>query len=215
MERILIIEDSQVAQAQLADILEGEYSLDFQGDGTPGIAAAYSHPPNLILLDIHLPTMNGYEICRKLKDDKTTKEIPIIFITAMNAEHEKVKGFEAGAVDYIIKPFYPQELLARIKTHLAAQSLAKQSIELEKLKLFKEMAVALSHEINNPLTTIYGNLYMLEKDLASGETVSASMGQIRKELEKIREIVARLANTSRIAETDYLYEQKMIDLHKI
>ena len=170
VERILIIEDSLVAQAQLADILAGQYSLEFQCDGAPGIAAAYGNLPNLILLDVHLPTMNGYEICSTLKADKTTREVPIIFITAMNAEHEKVRGFEAGAIDYIIKPFYPQELLARIKTHLAVQSLAKQSIELEKLKLFKEMAVALSHEINNPLTIVYGNLYMMEKDLAaSGE----------------------------------------------
>lgn len=215
MEKILIIEDSQVAQAQLADILAEAYSLDFQHDGPPGIAAAAANPPDIILLDVHLPTLNGYEICTQLKTDENTREIPIIFITSMNSESQKVKGFEAGAVDYIVKPFYPQELVARVKTHLAAQRLAKQSLELEKLKLFKEMAVAVSHEINNPLTSVYGFLYMLEKHLpVSDEQVSASLKHVRNEVDRIRDIVATLATTSRIVQTKYMLNEQMIDLKK-
>ncbi|ACM19103.1 response receiver histidine kinase [Geotalea daltonii FRC-32] len=216
MARILVIEDSSVAQAQLADILSGSYVLDFSDDGAQGIAIALENPPDLILLDVHLPALNGYEVCRKLKHAEQTRDTPIIFITAMDAEREKVKGFEAGAVDYIVKPFYPQELLARIRSHLAAQSLARQSMELEKLKLFKEMAIALSHEINNPLTSIYGSLYMLEKDNNSHhEHASSALQQIRQEMGKIRDIVAKLARTTRISQTEYLCNEKMIDLHKL
>lgn len=216
MAKILVIEDSRVAQAQLADILSGNYALYFSDDGAQGIAAALENPPDLILLDVHLPAINGYEVCRELKHAEATKDIPVIFITAMDAEREKVKGFEAGAVDYIVKPFYPQELLARIRSHLAAQSLVRQSMELEKLKLFKEMAIALSHEINNPLTAAYGFLYVLEKDSNSHQDhVSAALQQIRQEMGKIRDIVAKLARTTRISQTDYLCQEKMIDLHNL
>lgn len=216
MAKILIVEDSAVAQAQLADILSDIYELAFCDDGSPGIDAALAGQPDLILLDVHLPSMNGYDVCKILKTDDSTREIPVIFITAMDAEKEKVKGFEAGAVDYIVKPFYPQELIARIKSHLAAQDLRRQSVELEKLKLLKEMAVALSHEINNPLTAAYGFLYMLEKHQAATDHQRAeAIQQIRQEMERIRDIVAKLAKATRIYQTDYLCDQKMIDLHKL
>ena len=214
--KILIIEDSKVAQAQLSDILATEFVLTFTGNGPEGITAAGETPPDLILLDIHLPGMDGYDVCKILKTGDATKDIPIIFITAMDAEKERVKGFDAGAVDYIVKPFYPRELLARIRTHLTAQSAARQALELEKLKLFKKMAVALSHEINNPLTAVYGFLYVLDKEIvAPGEKIKVPLLHIRKELERIRDIVAKLANTSRISETDYSRNTRMIDLHDI
>lgn len=216
MGKILIIEDSKVAQAQLADILEKEFSLEFRGNGRQGISAAHANLPDLILLDIHLPSMNGYEVCKLLKNDADTREIPIIFITAMDAEKERVKGFEAGAVDYIVKPFYPQELLARVRTHMAAIRANRQALELEKLKLFKEMSVALSHEINNPLTAVYGFLYVLDKEIVDPEEkIETSLLQIRKEVDRIRDIVAKLANASRISQTDYAGNAKMIDLHDI
>jgi len=216
MGKILIIEDSKVAQAQLTDILEKEFSLEFRENGRQGISSAHSNLPDLILLDIHLPRMNGYDVCKLLKNDADTREIPIIFITAMDAEKERVKGFEAGAVDYIVKPFYPQELLARVRTHMAAIRENRQALELEKLKLFKEMSVALSHEINNPLTAVYGFLYVLEKELVEPEEkIKTSLLHIRKEVERIRDIVAKLANASRISQTDYAGDAKMIDLHDI
>jgi DNA-binding response OmpR family regulator len=216
MAKILVVEDSKVVQAQLADILSDSFELILRDDGAQGISAALEECPDLILLDVHLPGINGYDVCRKLKSAGQTRGIPIIFITAMDAEREKVMGFEAGAVDYIIKPFYPQELLARVNTHLAAQSLARQSVELARLKLFKEMAIALSHEINNPLTAVYGSLYVLEKSESCRDGhASAALLEIRQEMGKIREIVAKLANTTRIAQTEYVGDAMMIDLHKL
>lgn len=216
MGKILVIEDSKVAQAQLADILEKEFSVEFHENGPQGVSAARSNLPDLVLLDIHLPRMNGYDVCKLLKNDADTREIPVIFITAMDAEKERVKGFEAGAVDYIVKPFYPQELLARVRVHMAAIRATRQVLELERLKLFKEMAVALSHEINNPLTAVYGFLYVLEKEIvAPEERIRTSLVHIRKEVERIRDIVAKMANASRISQTDYAVDAKMIDLHHI
>ncbi len=216
MEKILAIEDSKVVQAQLEDILRERYHLAISDDGPTGIAAAYEEPPDLILLDIYLPKMDGYEVCRCLKQDPGTREVPIVFITSLDAEQEKVRGFEAGADDYIVKPFYPGELLARISLHLASRREKQQAVELERLKLLREMAVALSHEINNPLTAIFGRLHLAARELSEQDGGAREhLAEIRTELEKIRHIVTKLANASRMAKTGYVMDQEMIDLTEI
>jgi DNA-binding response OmpR family regulator len=213
MDKVLIIDDSIVTRTLIGDILGGMYALDFQENGGAGLAAAKNFLPGLILLDIHLPDIDGYQVCRALKQEETTREIPIIFITSMASEQERVKGFEAGAEDYVVKPFYPGELLARVKAHLATSRAKAQAVELERLKIFREMAVALSHEINNPLTTLYGYLHLLRKETDGSRTETLS--EMRAELDRVRQITEKLARASQVAETSYHREITMIDLHNI
>ncbi|RPJ00394.1 MAG: response regulator, partial [Deltaproteobacteria bacterium] len=104
MEKILVIDDSKITQMLVGEILAGKYELEFCKDGLSGIAAAKDNLPDLILLDIRLPSMGGLEVCRTLKGERKTREIPIIFITSMDSELEKVRGFTAGAEDYLVKP---------------------------------------------------------------------------------------------------------------
>lgn len=216
MEHILIIDDSRLVQARLSDILATDYRLSIADDGPSGIASCLREPPDLVLLDIHLPGIDGYEVCRRLKREPATARVPVLFITSMSAEQEKVTGFEAGAEDYIVKPFYPEELRARIKLHLGSRQAAEQDIELERLRLFREMAVALSHEINNPLTAVYGCLYFLEKELdGKNEELSCGLQGMKKELDRIRDIVKRFSNASRMATISYDSSTNMIDLHGI
>ncbi|MBI1921409.1 MAG: response regulator [Geobacter sp.] len=216
METILIIEDSMVVQEKLREILTETYRLEIRGDGCAGFGAAQTHRPDLILLDIHLPGLDGYEVCRRLKADAATSDIPVVFLTAMDSEKERVKGFAAGGSDYVIKPFFPEELLARIDAHLANRRSGRQAVELEKLKLFREMAVALNHEINNPLTAAYASLYMLEREVAADDRKSRQCVQdIRGALERIREITARLAHASKIETVDYDASTTMIDLQRL
>ncbi len=216
MEKILVIDDSKITQMLVAEILAGNYELDFRADGKSGISAAQSNTPDLILLDIALPDMVGYEVCRMLKREESTREIPIIFITSKDSELERVKGFEAGAEDYVVKPFYLEELLARVKVHLAFRRAKIQAVELERLTLFKEMAVALSHEINNPLTTIYAYLHVLQREMSNAEgCVKDSLHGIQEELGKIREITAKLAQASKVSKTCYSKDVTMIDLHNL
>jgi len=216
MERILIVEDSAVARSQLSDILSAYYELEFQGDGENGVAAAIASLPDLILLDIHLPKMDGYDVCRLIKRADATRETPIIFITSMDSGKDRVKGFEAGAEDYIVKPFYPEEMLARVRVHLASKRAREQALEIERLQMFRELAAALSHEINNPLTAIYASLYILEKELVGDGTMAKEqLTEIRRELERIKGITWRLATASKIVRTDYLSGTAMIDLHNI
>ena len=216
MSRILIIEDNKLTQAQLAHILDEKYNLSFADDGLAGLAAVPQIKPDLILLDFNMPKMDGYQVCKILKGDTNTQEIPLIFITSLSSEKEKVQGFEAGAEDYIVKPFYPEELLARVRAHLESRRAKEQAIELEKLKILREMAVALSHQINNPLTAVYGCLYILEKEAENlTETALFSLDGIKEGLEKIKEIVTRLSQASRVAKTTYNRDTVMIDLHNI
>lgn len=216
MERILAIEDSRVAQAQLQDILRGRYDLAIMEDGPSGVAAALTGPPDLILLDINLPGLNGYEICRLLKPDKRMANVPILFLTSLDTGREKVQGFEAGADDYIVKPFYPGELLARINLHLASRREKQMALELERMKLLREMAVTISHELNNPMTTIFGLLHLAANELdEKDDVVRKYLQDAKHELEKIREIMSKLSSASRAVRTGYVMGEEMIDVQQL
>ena len=216
MKKILAVEDSKVSQAQLLDILVGKYLVTLEENGAAAMTAAVETNPDLILLDINLPGMNGYDICRQLKGDTRTREIPVIFLTSYDTGEEKVKGFEAGADDYIVKPFYPEELVARVSLHLASRREKQMAVEFERLKLLREMAVAISHEFNNPLTAILWHLHLASKELGEGnEKARAHLSELKLEFDKIRRIVARLADASRDAKTEYVMGEEMIDLNSI
>jgi len=104
-QKILIADDERFNLNILVDILKSDYKVIVAKDGKQALERAKSNPPDLILLDIMMPEMDGYEACRNLKENDLTKNIPVIFITAMKEEGNEVKGFDLGAVDYITKPF--------------------------------------------------------------------------------------------------------------
>ncbi|OQX26724.1 MAG: diguanylate cyclase response regulator [Desulfobacteraceae bacterium IS3] len=118
-QRILIVDDAPENIRILAQALKTDYKTTFATAGAQAIKFAMSEePPDLILLDIMMPEMDGYEVCRRLKAEHKTKNIPVIFITAMNQEEDETKGLDIGAVDYIIKPFSMAIVKARVRTHL-------------------------------------------------------------------------------------------------
>ncbi len=117
--KILIVDDLPKNIQLLGTILNDEgYSVEFALNGSDALQWTKNERFDLILLDIMMPGMDGFEVCKKLKEDKATKEIPVIFITAKNDPDSTIEGFEVGGVDYITKPFYSQELLSRVKTHI-------------------------------------------------------------------------------------------------
>lgn len=127
-KKILAVDDEPNNLQVLRQILRERYQLIFAPNGEKAIEAAHLHQPDLILLDIMMPGMNGYQVCTQLKSDPATKEIPVIFVTAMSEVEDEARGFDAGAVDYIQKPVSAAILLRRVETHL---SLVRIS-ELEK-----------------------------------------------------------------------------------
>ena len=117
--RILAVDDSARDLQLLSLILEREgYDLTLASHGAEALACAGKRKPDLILLDILMPDLNGIEVCRRLKADPATAEIPVIFLTGQAKEEEVLSGFEAGAVDYVTKPFRIPELLARVHAHV-------------------------------------------------------------------------------------------------
>ncbi len=119
MQTILIIDDEVTNISVLNELLQPHYNVLFAKDGATGIKIAGSpNRPDLILLDIIMPDVDGYQVIKLLKSDEYTNKIPVIFITAKGHEEDEAKGFELGAVDYITKPFKPVVVKARIKSHL-------------------------------------------------------------------------------------------------
>lgn len=126
---ILIVDDTPDNITLLTSLLGDQYKNKVATNGVKALKIAMTNPPpDLILLDIMMPEMDGYEVCRQLKLDHVTKDIPVIFLTAKTQEGDETKGFELGAVDYITKPIVPPILMARVHAHLALQA-ARKSLE--------------------------------------------------------------------------------------
>lgn len=121
---ILLIDDSDAIRDSMRSFLEGEdLEVSVAADGLTGESMAMTHPPDLILLDVEMPDLDGFEVCRRLKDDPATHNIPIIFLTGRNNREQKIRGLDLGAVDYVTKPCDSAELLARVRAALRTKRL--------------------------------------------------------------------------------------------
>lgn len=139
---ILAVDDEPINRFFLEDLLEEQFELRLLEDGLACLAAVRERKPDLILLDINMPGLNGYEVCRQLQADAATRDIPIMFLTALSEVSDEKKGLEMGAVDYITKPFTEALLLARMRTHLSLSSshrlLSHQNAVLNKERAYIE-----------------------------------------------------------------------------
>ena len=126
---ILIVDDEPSNLAVLKQILGDTYTLVFARNGIDGLAAARKHRPVLVLLDVQMPGMDGYAVCRALKNDPQTENTPVIFVSSMGEVGDEAAGFACGAVDYLTKPVSPAIVHARVRTHLSLVRAA--ALELE------------------------------------------------------------------------------------
>lgn len=144
---ILIVDDTPANLRLLSHILTDQgYHVRPIPDGPLALAAVWADPPDLILLDVRMPEMDGYQVCERLKSDPQTRDIPVIFISALDATQDKLRAFRAGGVDYVTKPFQPAEVLARVETHLALRAL--QNGLQEANDTLKRQREAMAHELS-------------------------------------------------------------------
>ena len=186
---IMVVDDTP-ANLQLLERLlrERGYRVRALPNGRLALAAAKAEPPDLILLDINMPDMNGYEVCERLKTHPQLKDIPVLFISALNETLDKVKAFALGGLDYVTKPFQFEEVEARVRTHLELRRLQRNLEELVSLRT-RQLAEAMgrlaildkaksdflqiiSHELRTPLSGVLGFTDLVFED-SSDPTVEA------------------------------------------
>lgn len=217
--KILIVDDQPDNVFILQDRLENAgFKTCTAYDGASGIQKAIEALPDLVLLDVMMPGMSGYEACKILTETEATKDIPVILVTALSGADDIREGLNAGAFDYIKKPFNKVELLARIHSALKFRESKKLLIELEKIRTFAATVLTANHEIKQPLTLI--NLATsairreLKKDGISKEGVLKRINFIETATEEIIHILEKLSSIKKPVFTEYLNNLDMIDLEQ-
>jgi signal transduction histidine kinase len=232
---ILIIDDNPTNIKVVVDYLKEQgVQTIIARDGDMGIKRAKFSKPDLILLDILMPGIDGFETCRRLKADKETNEIPIIFMTALSSVDDKIKGFGVGGVDYITKPVEGNEMLARVRTHLKLctqhKQLQHQAIALKQAKEFAETAQAaaeqanrsksaflanMSHELRTPLNAIIGFSRIMSRSKALSNENQEYSDIILHSGEHLLTLINQVLDLSKVEAGKITVNTKSFDLYRM
>ena len=209
---ILVVDDTPQTLQLLVAILSGaNYTVRPADSGALALASVLAYPPELVLLDVNMPEMSGFEVCRQLKQNPATQAIPVVFLSGLTDLDDRVQGFQLGAVDFVAKPFQRDELLARVSTHLQLARLqkdltsevAKQTRDLQGAyqelakasRLKDEFLSTMSHELRTPLTAVIGMAQILHAgaygplNREQAEAIEVVEGSGRKLLQMINDIL--------------------------
>ena len=211
---ILVVEDIPESMFRVCNILQEEgYGLTMAVNGRQALEMVPEARPDLILLDIKMPGMNGYEVCEQLKKSPKTKDIPIIFLTVSSGTAEIVKGFTTGAVDYITKPFRKEELLSRVKTHLDLKFAREELKELNATK--DKFFSIIAHDLRNPLQCLklYAESLYFDYDSLDDEERKDHTHKFHENTNLIVALLENLLEWSQSQQGIIEPHPKKIDLH--
>ncbi len=234
---ILVVDDTHENLRLLSQILsEDGYHVRPVSNGSRALSAANAKPPDLVLLDIMMPDMDGYAVCRHLKANTSTRDIPVIFISALNDVVDKVKGFRLGAVDYITKPFEAEDVLSRVKTHvglrLMQRQLSEQNRQLQQEIAERKRAEAalqeanatkntffsiLAHDLRSPFSSVLGSIEIALTyfDQLTPEELQQHIVRIKKSAEVFYALLENLLTWARIQRGRMEYQPENIPLHDL
>ena len=215
---ILVVDDDQRNVRLVESILHGHgYTVLTAPDGEEALKVVESTRPDLLLLDVMMPKMSGFELCRLLRARPETQLLPIVMVTALNAIEDKVQGLELGADDFLTKPINRQELIAKVRSILRVRvlqeeverqrtALEKANRELLTIQRFKEsMSQMVVHDLKNPLAGIMGNIQLIQ--MQSTQLPPARLGELlQRSLDSARQMARMIQNILEVAK---LEEQKM------
>jgi len=209
-DRILLVEDNRDMRAFLVRLLERRWVLTVARDGQQGLELARAEPPDLVISDVMMPNMSGYELCRVLKADPVTRSVPVILVSARGGGDAALDGFAAGASDYVVKPFSPPELLARVDAQIRLRRLTRALIESEKRASLAAMSAGIAHEVLNPVNVIANSVGLL-RGLAPGDDAARGqlLGLVGDASDRIQSVVEA---TLRLARREGAGELRDVDL---
>ncbi len=215
---VLVVDDVVENITLLGSLLGQEYDIRFATNGGDALSVvAGPGEIDLILLDVVMPGVDGFEVCRRLKDDAATREIPIIFVTKKNMEKDEAAGLELGAVDYITKPLRPAIVLARVRTHVAfsdaRRNLAKQNDELiEAARLREDVDAIMQHDLKTPLTTAVSLSKLMRADPNLPPKHEEYLRLIEEAGLRTLLLINRPMDLMRIERGSYQFEPETVDL---
>lgn len=219
MKKILIVDDNPDNVLLLDKILSREgYETLKAYTGKDGLDLAVREIPDLILLDVMMPDMDGITVCRELTSTDRTNNIPVILVTAKTAPEETNEGFLAGAMDYIKKPFDRVDLLARINSAIKTKENQRLKLEYEKMKMFAATVLTANHEIKQPLTLISLSSSAIKRELAkesvSKEAVINKIASIEGAIKDIANILEKMNEIKTPSIANYSKDIQLIELKK-
>jgi two-component system sensor histidine kinase/response regulator len=222
---LLVVDDAPANLQLLFGMLkERGYRVRPVPSGRLALQAAKAQPPDLVLLDVNMPEMSGYEVCRLMKQEDALRSIPVIFISALSEPFDKLQAFSAGGVDYVTKPFHLDEVRVRIETHLALRQiqgrLEARNRELaqanERLRTLEEarkvLANAIVHDLKSPLAALIGSIeYLLHRDEVDGEAREV-LGEMLASSNGVHRIVLNLLDVARMEEAEIQPQRRRVPL---
>ncbi len=226
MGDILIVDDKLENLSLLRQILIGYgHTVRTAASGAEALEAVGLQVPDLILLDVLMPEMDGFEVCRQVKTDDRMRDVPVLFLSALDDTEDKIKAFAAGGVDYITKPFEIEEVMARLQTHLALRDLHRQlnranarlASQLKELEARNEeldaFAHTVAHDIKNPLTTIagYADSLLVDRHVMSETEQDEALRILKQSTIRIVNIVDELLLLASVRRTEVTIEPLDMD----
>lgn len=214
---ILVVDDNPLNLKVLFQYLSDEgYRVLVAEDGASAIEQARQALPDLVLLDVLMPGINGFETCRRLKEDSDTASIPVIFLTALSATVDKLEGFNAGGVDYLTKPLQYDEVVARVQTHLKLsrlqRELSKKNRELERLDQKKNILLSiLAHDLRSPVVTFVSGARILQELTEEGSDVNDIAVQLSGHADRLNELLENLLYWSRLVLQNDNIQREWVD----
>ncbi len=214
-KKILVVDDVKTNLKIVEHMLKKRGYLTLTAtSGFECISVAKSQHPDLILLDIMMPDMDGVDVCRQLRKDSRVGSTPIIFVTSATDDNTLSRAFDAGGNDYIRKPVNKIELIKRVEAAFVHETLAQKNKEEEKLRSVLSMSGTICHEINQPLQYISGISQLLLMDLEKGTKAYEKVTKMKTQIDRMGEITRKLMQISRVDAVQYLGDTQILSLEK-